>query len=360
MWWTRRRYTRERGQGTTEYALVAGAIFLIVIVMLQLLGKNTNTSLCGGAKGLGGTICGKYTDYDLAGGAASGPRSMVEGPDGNLWYGEETTNVIGRMDIGGHEILPAFSIPTASAVPHDMILGPDNQVWFTEYGTGRVGRVNTSGHFDEFFTGNAASGPSYLTVGPDGNVWAAMYFTSVIDVFSPATFPAPGSLLHSYSTGVASDPGGLAVSPDKSSIWFLATQGNFIGVMTVATGAVAHQYSTGLTSNAHLEGIVTAPDGNFWFTEWNATNIGKITTAGTITEYPTGTIDNWGIVVGGDGNLWFCARGASEIVEVNLSNDTLKPFPPPNASGGILNIAAAHDHNLWYTDESSGQVGRLY
>ena len=36
---------------------------------------------------------------------------------------------------------------------------------------------------------------------------------------------------------------------------------------------------------ASLEGIVTGPDGALWFTEYNDDKIGRITTAGGITEF---------------------------------------------------------------------------
>lgn len=52
--------------------------------------------------------------------------------------------------------------------------------------------------------------------------------------------------------------------------------------------------------------IITGPDGNIWFAEWWGHNIGKITTAGVITEYAvptTGTINN--ITSSPDGKLWF-------------------------------------------------------
>ncbi len=40
------------------------------------------------------------------------------------------------------------------------------------------------------------------------------------------------------------------------------------------------------TSNSQPHGISGGPDGNNWFTEGNGNNIGQITTAGVITEFP--------------------------------------------------------------------------
>src|SRR5215468_9554970 len=52
--------------------------------------------------------------------------------------------------------------------------------------------------------------------------------------------------------------------------------------------------------------ITAGPDGNVWFTEQNA--IGRITTAGAITEFAVSGASN--IVVGPDGNLWFTQPSA--------------------------------------------------
>ena len=65
--------------------------------------------------------------------------------------------------------------------------------------------------------------------------------------------------------------------------------------------------------------ITTGPDGNLWFTETNGNNIGRITTAGVVTEFPIPTVgsDPVGITVGPDGNLWFTEAVAGNIGKVS-------------------------------------------
>src|SRR3954467_12232651 len=55
-------------------------------------------------------------------------------------------------------------------------------------------------------------------------------------------------------------------------------------------------------------GIAAGPDGNLWFTEFNAARVGRITPAGVITEYSAGISahsEPLGITAGPDGNMWF-------------------------------------------------------
>ena len=63
------------------------------------------------------------------------------------------------------------------------------------------------------------------------------------------------------------------------------------------------------------------PDGALWFTETLANTIGRITTAGVITEYPMTTASSspFGITAGPDGALWFTEVGASKIGRITTA-----------------------------------------
>jgi streptogramin lyase len=71
------------------------------------------------------------------------------------------------------------------------------------------------------------------------------------------------------------------------------------------TLAATNQSINEFPTSGHPGHIITGPDGNLWFTE--STGIGRITTAGVMTEYPvvTGGCDPGGIAAGPDGNIWF-------------------------------------------------------
>jgi serine/threonine protein kinase len=62
-------------------------------------------------------------------------------------------------------------------------------------------------------------------------------------------------------------------------------------------------------------GITAGPDGNLWFTQWNADRIGRISTSGTITEFslPASPSQPDGITAGPDGNLWFTEYDGDQI-----------------------------------------------
>src|SRR5262249_10137580 len=86
--------------------------------------------------------------------------------------------------------------------------------------------------------------------------------------------------------------------------------GNKIGRVTTA-GNITAEYPI-LTPNSVPSGIAAGPDGALWFTEESGAKIGRIPSAGAITEYPIPRPDSdpGAIAVGADGALWFTEQHA--------------------------------------------------
>lgn len=117
--------------------------------------------------------------------------------------------------------------------------------------------------------------------------------------------------------------------------------------------------------------ITAGPDGNLWFTEFSFNpRIGRITAAGSVTEFPTaGAVAPFGIAVGADGNLWFTEafdpdyhHFSPAIGRMTRSGEVTR-FPLPESSNP-LDIAAGPDGNLWFTEKigdpaSRNRIGRI-
>ncbi len=74
-------------------------------------------------------------------------------------------------------------------------------------------------------------------------------------------------------------PRGIAAGPD-GNLWFTEKVGNRIGRIT--TAGVVTEFSTGITASSGPFGIAAGPDGNLWFTQVDANQIGRITTGATL------------------------------------------------------------------------------
>ena len=145
-------------------------------------------------------------------------------------------------------------------------------------------------------------------------------------------------------------------APD-GNLWFTESAANKIGRIT--TAGVITEFPIPSASSGP-GGIAAGPDGNLWFTELNANQIGRITTAGVITEFPIPTAGSFAIDIaaGPDGNLWFTESNANKIGRITTAG-VITEFPIPSASSGPGGIAAGPDGNLWFTEFAARQIGRI-
>src|SRR6266581_1361780 len=94
------------------------------------------------------------------------------------------------------------------------------------------------------------------------------------------------------------------------------------------------------TTNSEPRRIAVGPDGALWFTEFKASKIGRITTAGAITEFPVaGSTFPFDITAGSEGLI-----GA-----INPANGHIRQFTLPVADTDAAGIAAGPDGALWFT-----------
>lgn len=101
------------------------------------------------------------------------------------------------------------------------------------------------------------------------------------------------------------------------------------------------------SNNAMPISITSAPDGNLWFTEFNADKIGKITPQGQVTEFPSPS-SPLAITRGQDGNLWFLA--ADNIGKITTAGVVTKYPLPFGAGSNTQGITAGPDGNVWFTE----------
>jgi streptogramin lyase len=188
------------------------------------------------------------------------------------------------------------------------------------------------------------AGASMLIAGPP-SVRAA---TSVAAAAGTVTeFPVPTS---------ASTPNGIIAGAD-GNLWFTEYTANNIGRITPSGTITEFPLPT---PNAAPRQIAAGPDGNLWFTEFSANKIGKITPSGTITEFnvPTANSGPRGISTGPDGNVWFTEFNSGKIGKITPSG-TVTEYTVPTANSGPRGIEPGPDGNLWFTENTSSKVGKI-
>jgi virginiamycin B lyase len=304
------------------------------------------------------------------------PAGIVTGPDGNLWFTEKQAGRIGRMTPSG--TLTEFALPklppqtgappgalAEPPSPQGITAGPDGALWFTTSNS-LIGRISTFGTITEFKVDGLTQANSTIITGPDGNLW----FTGVAGEIGRIT---PSGTVTKFAVDpTASSPptvNGITAGPD-GALWFTGLIGE-LGRMTTAgtvtefalptipppSGASPETQPTKVTA----AGITTGPDGALWFTGV-PNEIGRITTSGKVTEFPTPDQIGPGRTIskGPDGNLWFTlafvpadpAKNPS-IGRITLSGN-VTAVRVPGTFSSIGGLTAGPVGNLWFTEQEDG------
>jgi virginiamycin B lyase len=291
-----------------------------------------------------------FTEYPIPT-AASGLFAIAAGPDSALWFAEGNANKIGRITTSG--TLTEYPVPTAGAAPNDIVAGPDGALWFTESSANKIGRIATSGAVTEYPVPTAAAYPSVIAAGPDGALWFTEYNANRIGRITTSgavteyPVPTPGS-----------GPSSIATGPD-GALWFTEIYGYKIGRITTSGEFTEYPIPNSLGYIPSPYQITNGPDGALWFDE-APSGVGRITTAGTITEY----YDSYtAIAAGPDGMMWYIGfNGSSGVLGQFSASGQISSYdiPPPNSSGVQgFSITTGPDSALWFTDYTLNLVGRF-
>jgi streptogramin lyase len=157
--------------------------------------------------------------------------------------------------------------------------------------------------------------------------------------------------------GRAEAPLWITTGPD-GNLWIADYANNQIGRVT--TNGVVTFFPTP-TASARPAKIVAGPDGALWFTEFAAGKIGRITTAGVITEFvvPSGETALPSVITPGpDGALWFTEFGSNKIGRITTGG-VVTEFPIPTTGSRPVGITAGPDGALWFAMYGANRIGRV-
>ena len=234
----------------------------------SLFGNLIHVAPSGACSGL--TI--PYPPYNRA------PQDIVTGPDGALWFTESTGNQIGRFVFLPPSPFPDpfppspfsfFDVPTPGSGVSGIARGPDGALWFTEQSADRIGRITMAGAITEYALPSPGGAPTGIAAGPDGALWFTERNGNRIGRITTS-----GTISEFVLPAAVSGPHGITAGPD-GALWFTEYLGDRIGRITTA-GVLTEMPLTPFSSPA---GITTGPDGNIWFAEYGRHLIGRLSIA---------------------------------------------------------------------------------
>ena len=246
-----------------------------------------------------------------------------------------------------------YAVPTDGSDPTSIVTGPDGNLWFTE-SVGNIGRSTPRGSIIDFpvpasdQSEDGTSAPEVIVAGPDRNLWFTDPNSHSVDRITTSgnitTFEVSGT------------PHGLTVGPDNN-LWFTEDNG-MLGRITTA-GAIT-EIPLALEVPSDNNRLTTGADGNLWFIEPEANKIGRVSLRGDLAEFDIPTPDSSpaGITRGPDGNVWFTELTGGRVGRITRSG-TITEFLLPGEETGPDQITTGPDNNLWVTDSGASRIVRI-
>jgi streptogramin lyase len=158
-----------------------------------------------------------------------------------------------------------------------------------------------------------------------------------------------------YPISVASVPTDLTAGPD-GALWYPSS---LSAIGRITTSGMVTNYPTP-TSNSGPQGIAAGPDGAIWFAEALGGKIGRVTSSGAIVEYeiPTPISGLQGITAGPDGALWFTERNVAKIGRITTAG-TVTEYPTLTPNSQPSGITAGSDGAIWFVEFQAEKIGRI-
>jgi virginiamycin B lyase len=301
------------------------------------------------------------TTYTAPGGGVF-PSDIAPGPDSALWYTALADDHIGRVTTNG-------SFSTSGAISNDaeqIAAGIDNAMWFTER-TGTIGRVSVSspGTITEIAPPPSITLAAGIAQGPSSDA-ASMWFTDPVDGLIariPTVSPSTASINVYGPVPQMLEPGAIVAGPD-GNLWFADCTAGAIGKIPpnspTGTSAQVTEYDVPAIApgSSSPSSIVNGPDGALWFgdpTNGDDGEIGRITTAGVLTEYATAA-GSYFLTVGPDGAIWFTESNIDKVGRIDPKTHAIVEFPTGSGPAGI---ALGPDNALYISNNFDSTIERL-
>jgi streptogramin lyase len=274
---------------------------------------------------------------------------LASGIDNSLWVTMVTIGSIMKFGLTGKAEI--YATPTANSAP-EAITQVGKSMFFTEWATPCAGSITAAGKITEYTTPLGETQSTGMTLGADGAAWFVTDYSGI------GRITKAGKDKQYYFTDDSTQPTAITLGPD-GNIWFIENQGDYVGKMT--TKGKVTEYNAGFGGGSYSFGITTGGDGRIWFADAHNNRIGAIKTDGTgLTYYSTGLTGTPITIVGGpDGNLYFGETAAvvGRITTAGVISEY--PFTASEGSFPILSIVTGPDGNIWFANNGHSQVGKL-
>jgi virginiamycin B lyase len=245
--------------------------------------------------------------------------------------------------------------------PASIAAGPDQTMWIANAGPLHqrgperfaVGRVDLSGRYRLYHTKGETFGIAVL---PDGTAFASEPYASRI-----ARITTDGRVTEFPTPSPGAGPGAMAAGPDGKA-WFTETLlgatariGRITPAGTISEFPVQPLPYLFTTVPADLGPITPGPGDRLWFT--TGLGIGSISTSGDVVTSALPELSSpAGIAAAGDGTLWVTQSSLPRVDRLTLGGE-YEPLELPETADGT-SIAAGSDGAMYFTQSTAHTLWR--
>ncbi|MGC2632718.1 MAG: hypothetical protein WA215_00755 [Candidatus Cybelea sp.] len=304
--------------------------------------------------------------------------SRSPGTRNALWFTTgDTPGSIGRLGPRRHAVRLFPLPPSGWNVSLRIVNGPDGNLWATvdAYpGQGGIARITPSGRITVYLLPTPGADLGYITVGSDGNLWFTEHTPNKFGRITPS-----GTITEFPFEDIGA-PNGIINGPD-GRLW-ICEQGafdqsnghqTFGRIERVNTdGKIYATYDIAPNSWQNVPEDITVGAGRkLWFTQFNAISqtiyeISNVTLGGTITQYdtPNANAGPGSPILAGDGNVWFTEAYAGQLGRIKPSG-RITEFPLPQDSGQFptapygLTTSGGKHLQIWFADYQNSRLGQF-
>ena len=301
-----------------------------------------------------------FVEYDMPG-PSRFPWDANPAKDGSIWIPEFSPfNGIARLDPRTGEMQEYKAPSTKPAFIHSALAGPDGTVWFTEQSTNRIGKwdpkTNKVTEYQDTINPtlvNKRQGGSKHTLRVDskGIVWASGTPFSSFDPKTEKFTDYPEAAANTYGIDIDND----------DNVWFdgFTLEGKLFKVDANTHKITGYQPPTaGLPRR-----IQAAPDGTIWFNEFRA---GKVARFDPKTEMfkeyqiPGAEPSPYALGIDKNGNVWFSSEQMDFIGCLDPKTGKIVQYPFPHSENALREFLPDAQGRMWYGTAPNNKVGYFY
>jgi streptogramin lyase len=277
-------------------------------------------------------------------------QNIEPGPDRHLWFSLENgpRQALGRCRLDGY--IRVYDLGPAGNLAGIRSGGPDGRIWFAENDTISVGRIEVDGsNYTRF---GVPSTPGGLVWSPQGYLYVVS--TSAAKIFKLNT---AGSLLATINTTGVVGPHGPNIGID-GRVYVCGLNNGTVGVLDPTTDTFS-VFASGMTNQPYVISR-DAQNANYWVTRLTG-GLSKVTPAGVVSNVtlPFGT-DGTGLcpdTLSGDG-IYMVQKQASRLNHVTGAGVVDMTIACPTAGAGPDKVVIGPDGGVWFTEHDVGKIAR--